>query len=68
MTVPPVLVFLAKNPIVDKYDLSSIEFIMSGAAPLGKDLIEEVYRKLSNVKYIVQCTVKIRIFAIFKNV
>uniref|UniRef100_A0A914EG58 Uncharacterized protein n=1 Tax=Acrobeloides nanus TaxID=290746 RepID=A0A914EG58_9BILA len=27
---------------------------MSGAAPLGKELIEEVYRKLPNIKYIVQ--------------
>ena len=58
MTVPPILVFLAKNPIVEKYDLSSLEFIMSGAAPLGKELIEEVYRKLPNIKYIVQCKVK----------
>uniref|UniRef100_A0A914CZ02 AMP-dependent synthetase/ligase domain-containing protein n=1 Tax=Acrobeloides nanus TaxID=290746 RepID=A0A914CZ02_9BILA len=52
--VPPILVFLAKHPIVDKYDLSSIEFINTGAAPAGKDLIEEVKRRLPNIKYIVQ--------------
>uniref|UniRef100_A0A914EH47 Uncharacterized protein n=1 Tax=Acrobeloides nanus TaxID=290746 RepID=A0A914EH47_9BILA len=54
MLVPPILVFLAKNPIVDKYDLSSVEFIMSGAAPAGKDLIEGVYKRLPNVRFITQ--------------
>jgi acyl-CoA synthetase (AMP-forming)/AMP-acid ligase II len=36
--VPPVILALAKHPIVDNYDLSSLELIMSGAAPLGGDL------------------------------
>jgi acyl-CoA synthetase (AMP-forming)/AMP-acid ligase II len=36
--VPPVILALAKHPIVDKYDLSSLEMIMSGAAPLSGDL------------------------------
>ena len=54
MLVPPILVFLAKSPIVDKYDLSSVEFIMSGAAPAGKDLIEGVYKRLPNVRFITQ--------------
>ncbi|KAI5080045.1 hypothetical protein GOP47_0005524 [Adiantum capillus-veneris] len=36
--VPPIVLALAKNPIVDKYNLSSIRMLMSGAAPLGKDL------------------------------
>ncbi|KAH7374018.1 hypothetical protein KP509_17G083800 [Ceratopteris richardii] len=36
--VPPIVLALAKNPIVEKYDLSSIRMLMSGAAPLGKDL------------------------------
>lgn len=52
--MPPILVFLAKHPIVGKYDLSSIEFINTGAAPAGKDLIEEVMKRLPNIKYIVQ--------------
>ena len=37
--VPPLIVFLAKSPAVDKYDLSSINSIMSGAAPLGGDIL-----------------------------
>lgn len=32
--VPPIVLALAKHPIVDKHDLSSVELIYSGAAPL----------------------------------
>lgn len=34
--VPPIVVALAKHPLSRKYDLSSIESIGCGAAPLGK--------------------------------
>ncbi|XP_046402443.1 luciferin 4-monooxygenase-like isoform X2 [Ischnura elegans] len=40
--VPPLLVFLTKEPRVDKYDLSSISQILCGAAPLGRDTEERV--------------------------
>lgn len=36
--VPPVVLALAQHPIVDNYDLSSLERALSGAAPLGADL------------------------------
>ncbi|MCB0136560.1 MAG: AMP-binding protein, partial [Caldilineaceae bacterium] len=36
--VPPIVLALAKHPLVDQYDLSSVEVILSGAAPLGADL------------------------------
>ncbi|XP_022896767.1 4-coumarate--CoA ligase 2-like [Olea europaea var. sylvestris] len=36
--VPPLVLALAKNPMVDKFDLSSIRVVLSGAAPLGKEL------------------------------
>lgn len=35
---PPVAVALAKHPIVDSYDLSCIDIIFSGAAPLDAEL------------------------------
>ncbi|XP_068650273.1 4-coumarate--CoA ligase 2-like [Aristolochia californica] len=38
--VPPLVLALAKNPMVEKFDLSSIRIVLSGAAPLGKDLEE----------------------------
>jgi acyl-CoA synthetase (AMP-forming)/AMP-acid ligase II len=33
--VPPIVLALAKHPIVDKYDMSGIRGLMSGAAPMG---------------------------------
>ncbi len=36
--VPPIVLGLAKHPLVDRYDLSSLRTIVSGAAPLGADL------------------------------
>ncbi|XP_024545356.1 4-coumarate--CoA ligase 1-like [Selaginella moellendorffii] len=44
--VPPILLALAKNPVVGDYDLSSLRFIMSGAAPLGKELERAIGDKL----------------------
>ena len=44
--VPPLMVFLAKNEIVDQYDLSSLRFIFSGAAPLSKELEQSVMNRL----------------------
>ncbi|PMD52282.1 acetyl-CoA synthetase-like protein [Hyaloscypha bicolor E] len=44
--VPPVILQLGKNPIVSKYDLSSIRMMNSGAAPLTKELVETVYNRL----------------------
>ncbi|XP_071949901.1 uncharacterized protein [Antedon mediterranea] len=45
--VPPVVLFLAKHPMVDKYDLSSLHVITCGAAPLGSDLIVAVKDRLN---------------------
>jgi acyl-CoA synthetase (AMP-forming)/AMP-acid ligase II len=36
--VPPIILALSKQPIVDEFDLSNLEIIMSGAAPLGESL------------------------------
>jgi 4-coumarate--CoA ligase len=39
--VPPVVVAMAKHPATKKFDLSSIERVGSGAAPLGREVCEE---------------------------
>ncbi len=39
--VPPIVLALAKHPLVDEYDLSSLKQIFSGAAPLGAELAGE---------------------------
>ena len=38
--VPPIVLALAKHPLVDEFDLSSVEYVLSGAAPLSADLEE----------------------------
>ena len=39
--VPPIILALAKHPMVDEYDLSSLRQIFSGAAPLSDELAAE---------------------------
>ncbi|KAI3791501.1 hypothetical protein L2E82_05273 [Cichorium intybus] len=47
--VPPVILALTKQDVVNKFDLSSLKQIVSGAAPLGKDLIDECAKKFPHV-------------------
>ncbi|PWA31099.1 AMP-binding, conserved site-containing protein [Artemisia annua] len=48
--VPPVVLALVKrDDVVNKYDLSSLSYIGSGAAPLGKELMGECAKKFPNV-------------------
>ena len=44
--VPPIVLLLGKHPIIDKYDLSSLRMLNSGAAPLTKDLMNTVYKRI----------------------
>lgn len=44
--VPPVVLLLGKHPIVDKYDLSSLRMMNSGAAPLTQELVDVVYARI----------------------
>lgn len=43
---PPILLALAKQPVVDEYDLSSLRVMLSAAAPLGKDVQEAAAARL----------------------
>ena len=40
--VPPIMLALARNPLVDDFDLSSLRSIACAAAPLGAELADEV--------------------------
>ena len=44
--VPPIVLQLAKNPSVEKYDLSSLKMIFSGAAPLGEELSRDCMKRI----------------------
>ena len=46
---PPIVLHLSKAPVVDKYDISSIKMINSGAAPLTKELVDALWQR-SKVK------------------
>jgi 4-coumarate--CoA ligase len=45
--VPPILLLLGKSPVVDKYDLTSLRMLSSGAAPLTKELVQAVRGRLN---------------------
>ena len=44
--VPPVVLLLGKHPVVDKYDLSTLRMMNSGAAPLTRELVDSVYQRI----------------------
>ena len=44
--VPPLALFLAKQPQIDNFDLKSLRTLVSAAAPLGGELTEEVEQRL----------------------
>ncbi|KAF4464080.1 4-coumarate-- ligase [Fusarium albosuccineum] len=48
LLVPPVVAMLAKNPLVSEYDMSTVKFLICGAAPLQRDLelqLEAIFSK-----------------------
>ncbi|GMF41766.1 unnamed protein product [Phytophthora fragariaefolia] len=45
---PPLVTFLAKHPIVDKYDLSHVAHVGSEGAPLDKEVEYAVLQRLGS--------------------
>ena len=45
LVAPPIMVALAKHPAVDAYDLSSVELVFSGAAPLDAGICATLARR-----------------------
>jgi ribosome assembly protein SQT1 len=44
--VPPIILLMSKNEeLLNKFDLSSVREIYSGAAPLGKEILQELTRR-----------------------
>jgi acyl-CoA synthetase (AMP-forming)/AMP-acid ligase II len=46
VVAPPIVLALAKHPVVDSYDLSSLRVLMCGAAPLSGDLARACAQRL----------------------
>ena len=64
--VPPVMVLLAKSPLLDKYDLSCVEGIIAGAAPVSAELEEEVRERFGG-RVIVRQGLKSNLFHIYSG-
>lgn len=45
LLVPPILIRLVRDPIVDQYDLSCIRRFSSGAAPLSEEILQLLEKK-----------------------
>ncbi|MCJ1258321.1 hypothetical protein MMC24_006153 [Lignoscripta atroalba] len=45
LLVPPILIRLVRDPLVDKYDLSHLRRFSSGAAPLSEEIIQLLNKK-----------------------
>uniref|UniRef100_A0A182KEW5 Luciferin 4-monooxygenase n=1 Tax=Anopheles christyi TaxID=43041 RepID=A0A182KEW5_9DIPT len=48
--VPPIVVFLAKHPAVLEYDLSSVQTIACGAAPLSREVEQLIGERLPGIR------------------
>lgn len=48
--VPPIVLALAKQPQALKYNLSSLRFLISGAAPLGMELLQAMKTRFPAVE------------------
>ncbi|XP_017785918.1 PREDICTED: 4-coumarate--CoA ligase 1-like isoform X2 [Nicrophorus vespilloides] len=46
-TVPTIATFLARNPIIDKYNLTSVKNIVCGGAPLAQDIQNTILKKFN---------------------
>jgi acyl-CoA synthetase (AMP-forming)/AMP-acid ligase II/ubiquinone/menaquinone biosynthesis C-methylase UbiE len=46
VVAPPIVLALAKHSLVDRYDLSSLQTLASGAAPLGGELARAAARRV----------------------
>uniref|UniRef100_A0A182W5X3 Luciferin 4-monooxygenase n=1 Tax=Anopheles minimus TaxID=112268 RepID=A0A182W5X3_9DIPT len=54
LTVPPIVLFLAKHPLIESYDLSSVQTIICGAAPLSRETEQLLLRRLPHIAHVRQ--------------
>lgn len=45
LLVPPILIRLVRDPVVEEYDLSCVKLFSSGAAPLSEEIIQLLKKK-----------------------
>lgn len=45
LLVPPILIRLVRDPLVDKYDLSCLGRFLTGAAPVSEEILQLLKKK-----------------------
>lgn len=51
LLVPPIIIRLVRDPIVDYYDLSHVRLFSSGAAPLSAEILQLLQKKFPNTGF-----------------
>lgn len=51
LLVPPILIRLVRDPLVDKYDLSCLRRFSTGAAPLSEEILHLLKRKFPQTDF-----------------
>ena len=51
LLVPPILIRLVRDPLVDKYDLSCIRRFSTGAAPLSEEILHLLKKKFPQTEF-----------------
>lgn len=49
--VPPIVLFLGSHPLVDEYDISTLKYLLSGAAPLSAEQVKPISEKINCAIY-----------------
>ncbi|KAL8688342.1 MAG: hypothetical protein Q9218_005724 [Villophora microphyllina] len=51
LVVPPILIRLVRDPIVDQYDLSHLRRFSTGAAPISEEIIQLLQKKFPQTQF-----------------
>lgn len=51
LLVPPILIRLVRDPVVDKYDLSCLRRFSTGAAPISEEILQLLEKKFPQTKF-----------------
>ncbi|KAI4243946.1 MAG: hypothetical protein L6R40_003156 [Gallowayella cf. fulva] len=51
LLVPPILIRLVRDPVVDRYDLSHLQRFSTGAAPISEEIIQLLQKKFPQTKF-----------------
>lgn len=54
LMVPPLLVILTKSKLIDKYDVSSVQIMYCGGAPLDSSVMTSIKKRFTGLKHVLQ--------------